>query len=94
MSLRPRNIRGSPPMEGPLMTHSRTYGRPAIEERAERRARRKYSHADQRKVCQLLDYEPPHCGGEHGQEDNWHPYEPGRAGIFSAHSAVEQREAG
>jgi hypothetical protein len=32
--------------------------------------------------------------GEHGQEDNWDPYEPGRAGIFSAHSAIEQREAG
>src|SRR6478752_2055687 len=58
------------------------------------RARSRHSHLHQRKACQLLGYEPPHCGGEHGQEDNWHPYEPGGAGIFSAHNAIEQREAG
>ena len=65
------------------------YGRPAIEV-----ARGRHSHPHRRKVCRLLGYEPPHCEGEHGQEDNWHPYEPGRAGIFSAQKAIEQREAG
>ena len=44
--------------------------------------------------CPLFGRDPPHCGGEHGQEDNWHPYEPRCAGIFSAHNAIEQREAG
>jgi len=53
------------------------------------------SVSDERAVpCPLFGRNPPHCGGEHGQEDNWHPYEPRRAGIFSAHNAIEQRKAG
>src|SRR5262245_52042621 len=51
-------------------------------------------HLHLRKACQSLGSEPPHCGGEHGQENNWHPNEPRRAGIFSAHNAIEQRETG
>ena len=35
-------------------------------------------------LARLLICEPPHCRGEHGQDDNWHPDEPCRAGVFSA----------
>ena len=42
----------------------------------------------------LFGCEPPHCRGEHGQDDNWQPNEPRRAGIFPAHNAIEEREAG
>jgi hypothetical protein len=42
----------------------------------------------------VLGCEPPHCRGEHGQDDNWHPNEPRRASIFPAHYTIEEREAG
>jgi hypothetical protein len=42
----------------------------------------------------LFGCEPPHCRGEHGQNDDWHPDEPRRTSIFSAHNAIEERETG